>query len=319
MSKLAGFIVTFLLLIGTAGAVEPTAPEIAISKKVEVSGDTVLLGDIARISGDEGEIAALKELPLGKTPSPGSYRILKSRKIVAYLEKRGWGRVTVQAPEEINVWRRASLLPEDELMANVRETLIRKMPWAREEVKITVASLNRNILLPQGRLSFHVEVPDKFNFIGTELVSVDVMVDDKKEKSLWVKSDIKVYLDMLVAARPLLKNETLSESDVMVKRKLVSSLRREIFNSASPVIGMRVKRAIKKGALITDADIVLPPLFKRGNMVTILAEKGPLVISTVGKALEKGFKGKMVRIENVSSKKIIMAEAVDAKTVKIRF
>lgn len=312
-------VLALLLIVGAGEASETDGAEIVINKRVDVSGETVLLGDIAKIRGDESVVQALEGLLLGKSPSPGSYRTLKGKKIMAYLNEKGWGEVNVNAPEEIRIWRKAATLPKEEIVLDVRNRIIERMPWPKDMAEVTVYPLKREILLPHGAITFSVDIPKKFNFIGTELVNVDVYVNGEKENDLWVKTEIKVYTTMVVASRPVLRNETLNEGDLRLEKRLVSSIPREVFNNPSDIVGMRAKRALKKGELITEGDIVMPPLFSRGNMVTILAEKGPLVISTLGRALEKGYKGKIVRVENVSSKKVVFTEVVDSKTVKIRF
>jgi flagella basal body P-ring formation protein FlgA len=54
-------------------------------------------------------------------------------------------------------------------------------------------------------------------------------------------------------------------------------------------------------------------------MVTILAESGDLRVTVPGRVLEKGYKGSLIRVQNVMSKKEIYATVVNGATVTVDF
>jgi len=61
------------------------------------------------------------------------------------------------------------------------------------------------------------------------------------------------------------------------------------------------------------------PLVRRGKMVRIILESGPLTVLTSGQSQEDGARDDLVRVKNLSSSKIIYARVVDDNTVKVEF
>ncbi|MEE9611432.1 MAG: flagellar basal body P-ring formation chaperone FlgA, partial [Desulfatiglandales bacterium] len=62
-----------------------------------------------------------------------------------------------------------------------------------------------------------------------------------------------------------------------------------------------------------------PPIVKRGDMVTILAESGVLRVTVPGRVLEKGYLGELVRVQNAMSKRQIHARVINNSTVVVDF
>jgi flagella basal body P-ring formation protein FlgA len=66
-------------------------------------------------------------------------------------------------------------------------------------------------------------------------------------------------------------------------------------------------------------NIELPPLVKRGDFVTIIAESENLKITTLGQVKKRGCIGERIPVVNLDSKKVLHALVVDANTVKVDF
>lgn len=112
------------------------------------------------------------------------------------------------------------------------------------------------------------------------------------------------------AAEHLRAGAVLHESDLLVEGGDRSSL--------EPFVGMELKRAVYAGKVITTNDIGLPTLIERNAIVTLEFERGPLLITTEGRALDAGAKGETVRVMNLSSKIILTAQVVGPNKVKTR-
>jgi len=67
-------------------------------------------------------------------------------------------------------------------------------------------------------------------------------------------------------------------------------------------------------------DIVeLPPMVKRNDRVSIVAESESLRITAVGEVKESGSRGERVKVVNLNSNKEIFARVLDSKTVRVEF
>jgi len=90
--------------------------------------------------------------------------------------------------------------------------------------------------------------------------------------------------------------------------------------SYEEILGKRTRKAIDANTVLRPDLIEFPPLVKRGDVVTVVAESGGLRITALGVVKERsGRRGDRIRVENLDSKKSIYAQVVDSKTVKVDF
>jgi len=54
-------------------------------------------------------------------------------------------------------------------------------------------------------------------------------------------------------------------------------------------------------------------------MITVIAQRGALKIQTHGVANENGNLGQLIRIKNITSKKVIIGQVIDKKKVQVKF
>ncbi|MCK5527599.1 MAG: flagellar basal body P-ring formation protein FlgA, partial [Candidatus Latescibacteria bacterium] len=85
------------------------------------------------------------------------------------------------------------------------------------------------------------------------------------------------------------------------------------------LIGKRMTKTVGIGRIVSRKDVEERPIIIRGSRVTILAEMGGLTVQATGKALEDGWRGKRIKVRNEASKKRLVAEVVDERTVRTAF
>ncbi|WP_172619335.1 flagellar basal body P-ring formation chaperone FlgA [Candidatus Sneabacter namystus] len=83
------------------------------------------------------------------------------------------------------------------------------------------------------------------------------------------------------------------------------------------VIGMQTSKNIQSGVPISKLCVTNPILIKAGDQVSIVYAKNSVHIKTLGKALASGALNDMVKVQNISSKKIIIAKVINSDTVLI--
>ena len=86
--------------------------------------------------------------------------------------------------------------------------------------------------------------------------------------------------------------------------------------ATDPFVGMEVKRSIYVGRTLTSNDVGPPTAIARNDIVNLEFERGPLTISTEGRALDAGAVGEAVRVMNLSSKIILTAVVTGTNTAR---
>ena len=88
--------------------------------------------------------------------------------------------------------------------------------------------------------------------------------------------------------------------------------------SAADLVGMTPRRMVLDGKPIVANDVEAPRIVKRGESVTLNFKSGSLELSAMGKALEHGSKGDLVRVVNNSSNRTIEALVTGEREVTVQ-
>ncbi len=123
--------------------------------------------------------------------------------------------------------------------------------------------------------------------------------------------DVSLRRDVLVAARPFARGETLVAADLRTETRDVMRLPYGYIAEAASVDGARLARPVSSGATLNPGMLASRLLVERGRPVTIVAGGGAVAIRAAGVALEDGVVGATVRVRNPSSGRVLTG-TVDA-------
>lgn len=114
------------------------------------------------------------------------------------------------------------------------------------------------------------------------------------------------------AARNIRIGTIISAADI------VAPQRGDGLREAASFIGLEATRPIYKGEPVLRGDLRAPTVVARNAVVTMEFEKGALIISTQGRALDQGALGDRVRVMNLGSKRIVTAFVTASNTVRTK-
>ena len=188
-----------------------------------------------------------------------------------------------------------------------------------ENFEMAIDYKGGDITLPLGSLDFNIKLT-RGNLNATRFpVLMTISVDGVFRRGLWMNAQIKTYGDVVKPRRPIQPGTILSAEDVILERGLLESTTHNFATRLEDVVGFKAIRGLNVGVPIRLIHLIRAPLIKRGDRVLIVAEKGQMRITTPGIAREKGFKGNMVAVENIESKKMVYGLVVNAALVQVKF
>jgi flagellar basal body P-ring formation protein FlgA len=132
-----------------------------------------------------------------------------------------------------------------------------------------------------------------------------------------VRLTIRRFGDVLVALGDIARYETLTPDQFELRRMEVTSLREQSVGSIEDIQGQRSKVSLRKGNILTMANLESIPDIEVGGEVTIVYDDGRCKITAPGKALQSGSAGTRVRVKNTASGKILMARVIDQQLVAV--
>ncbi|MEM9015109.1 MAG: flagellar basal body P-ring formation chaperone FlgA [Pseudomonadota bacterium] len=129
-------------------------------------------------------------------------------------------------------------------------------------------------------------------------------------------------ISMATAAQPmpaLSLNEESEEKSIIATRTIRAgeTLDRSLLTYAEggtiteieivEIIGQEAKKTMYAGTPVTKADIGPRTVITRNALIVLEFEKGPLLMTTAGRALDSGASGDVIRVMNTESKRVLSA------------
>jgi len=202
----------------------------------------------------------------------------------------------------------------------VREYIEANMPWPPGSVRVDFLSEEKEAASQNNRgLILRVEPSGNQDFIGDTVFLVKSFKGGTLVKTESVRARIEVLQDVATAARMLPAGTVLAQSDIRIVRRWVRRIHPHALTEVEAVSGKRLTIQVASGVEILATMLKEVPLVKRGKMVKIVFDSGPMQIVTVGLSEEDGVAGNIIRVKNITSNKIIYARVLSESVVGIRF
>ncbi len=141
--------------------------------------------------------------------------------------------------------------------------------------------------------------------------------EETKHWTLYIPVKVTVLKSVLVAKRPLTHGRIITEADVYSAEMDIQRLKQGYFTQPKEIIGLVCKKDIAVDFPFNAYSVELAKLVHRGEEIAIMAINNNLKISMDGIAMGDGAIGDTIRVKNISSKKIVEAQVIGVKKVKV--
>ncbi|MBU0483746.1 MAG: flagellar basal body P-ring formation chaperone FlgA [Proteobacteria bacterium] len=214
----------------------------------------------------------------------------------------------------------AVTLDQQELESIFQEAVVKNALWPLENLKVSgFNALPDSLILPEGKVDYRILNPIDNSHLGRKMVLLAVSVNGREIGQIQMSGDLRLLGDVICVTHKMSRNSIVSAEDLKVDRRDISMLDSGLINDLEQVIDKRLKTSLRAGAVIYENQVEDPPLVNRGDLVTIMAQSGPMMIKTQGEAKGTAARGEMVRVKNMTSRREIYAKVLDAGLVEVSF
>lgn len=295
---------------------------IRVFEKIEINAAKIVLGAIAQIDGDDQQlIQRLKEVVIGKAPLPSRSRLIEAQYIRLRLKQSGFNlkNLDLQNSSKVEITRSYIEVDQQKIEKIVSHYLRNTVLKGNNVARIKHLRVPERIILAKGQITYQVMAPRNTRYLGKVPLAVHFNVDGQFQKKIWTTATIEMFVEVVVTAKPLRKHMPITEEDIELRQMDLAHLPSNVITDPQAVLGKRARNTISAKTVLRTDLIELPPLVKRGDIVVIVAESKELRITALGKAKRKGRLGERIPVENFDSKKILNAQVLDSRTVRIEF
>ena len=136
-----------------------------------------------------------------------------------------------------------------------------------------------------------------------------------------ISVNVRPWVRVPVAVRALVRGQTIAEEDVRIEERPLLELRGAKASTGAlnaAVAKLRARGELHVGEVLTTSVVEEAPLVSSGDRVTIVLRSAGIRLSTTGIARRAGRSGELIPVENLDSRRKVLASVIDDRTVEVR-
>jgi len=204
-----------------------------------------------------------------------------------------------------------------QLEALAKAEAMRQFPLLTNRQRFIIGPIQPNLQLARCRRPVRAMLTSAQHM--KDRAMIELLCQNLKPWHLYVQARIIGTSSVVVAAHAIVRGSVLAATDLRVEQHDISELPPGYLDDAAIAVGLTASRPISGGAFITNQQLVAANAVQRGQSVTLVADAGGMSVRMAGKALSDGLINQRVKVENLSSGKIVEGIARSEQVVEIIF
>ncbi|PIE59693.1 MAG: flagella basal body P-ring formation protein FlgA [Desulfobulbus propionicus] len=312
-------ILTILVLMASSYQTAIAEIKATFLSEASISADTITLGDIVRFSTENKTTDHLNKIVISSAPAPGEEKQIAVSSLMPSLQAvPAAAGIIWQGAANVTVKQKAIRVTREQLQQLIVSYLAQKKEMLpKGEIRFTSLRAPDEVLLPYGTVSWKV-TPSNESIINSSTFSIFFRINDKPAHNCIVRGRVEILKKVVVAAKRIQSNAIIKPDDLFLIKKDISQINSPVF-SLNQALGMMAAKTMRAGKPVEEDDIKPPPVVREGQLVTILAHKGNLKITSSGIARKSGGAGDIIRVKNIQSNKLVYARVQSPGIVSVEF
>jgi len=313
-------VILIALLITTAqtAAGENPVLEVCLPPEIAVKENTVLLRDIAKLSGDETLTEKAGQITLGQLLTSQQQLTVDRQMISGRLACNGIvaSRVIFSGAEKVTVKQQRQVIKSAKFV-ELADAFLKKEASQTADGQWCLVRTPKDFVVSstEGDISFtpHLLQTGSPN---QALVQITVFVDGKEAGMQEAVYRLKYNSSTAITAMDIPAGTVLSVDNVRIGKMLSDNPEPAGWK---PPYGFITRRRLPADTALTSEMLaaVKPPVVVEKNKTVIIHFENPgFMITAIGKAMQDGRSGEYIKIKNISSQKTIIAKVNQDGTVE---
>jgi len=212
-----------------------------------------------------------------------------------------------------------TIIKVTEIKALVKDHIETNMPWQQGCIRIEFLGRISDLRIQGEKISSKVRSRQDEPYIGDSNFTLGIYDDGTllREESMHVR--MEVAMDVVVSTKFLPRDSEIDSDSVKLVRKWFNQMSAHTVTQIEDVVGKHLYSDVRQNTEIKRNMLKSIKTIKRGKMVKIVLESGPMTIMTFGLCEEDGNRGDFIKVRNTSSNKTFYARIVDDSSVRIEF
>lgn len=152
---------------------------------------------------------------------------------------------------------------------------------------------------------------------GRLAAALRVRLDTGEASVIEIAGRVRRTVEVTVPAWAIPRGAVIGEADLERRWLPSGALHADSARDPAELVGREARRALAAGRVVRAGDLAAPRLVARGEAVTMVYARGGLEVNALGRALDHGSVGAVVRVANATSDLVREGVVVGPKRVRI--
>ena len=287
----------------------------ARAQTVAVRSHTLVEDQVLRIS-DIFEGSSRGDVVVGAAPNPGQRCVIEASQLAGIARRFNVDWRPMSGSERSVIERPGQALSREAAIEVLRAELLGLGLPADAELELAAFSPPILPLNALPRLS--AEGGNYENASNRFAATLIVMADGMPSIRMRVTGRAIATAPAIVATRRLAVGDVVGPQDAKLVQLRAERVRPGTAQRLEDVIGMQVRRPIGMELPFMGADLMVPHIIAKNEVVIMMVEGPGLSLTTQGRAMESAARGGRLSVMNLSSRTVVEAEAIGPGRVRVR-
>lgn len=293
-SLIAALAITILLIVPASAA------ELRLLPRIVVDGDEITLGDMFGDIGEAGDIV------VARAPAPGKRLGVTVARIHRLVRGQGLAWTPLRGLKSITVNRTGRRIPAFAIESAILDAIADEA--GGKTLSITLANRNREFFVAKNAAGdLDVEYLTYEARTGRFVVGLVAAYGTPDEAHAEYSGRAIETVELPVLNRSFKKGEIITDGDIEWLEWHAQRVPRDALTDIADLVGLAARRSLRSGYPVRERDVREPVVVAKGSNVRLVYRTSMMVLTAVGRALEDGAMGSVIRVLNSHSKVVVEA------------
>ncbi len=294
------------------GSVTLSPVSIRFSDQTSVDGESVKLGEIARvIAGDERIVAQLETLEVAKSAGFGLTRCIDTDFLFKRYLKSFDNRYLLDVERKvIRVTTRSNPLPKDSLPLLIEKFLSEQPKLSGQIRHWEIARTPEAIAVPVTPYSLVLSF-QSVKRKGKVDLNLAIRSENRILRNISITVNVRVEEPVLVARVQINRGVLVDKENVSLEMRETTQINDLVITGPNKLMGSVAKVTIAKGRIVTPNMLALPALVKRGQEAKIILHNGTVNVTSDAVCRQDGVMGQIILAKSLASNRLIRVRVTE--------
>jgi len=284
--------------------------KIYLPREVVVMESSLNLGQLSIIRGEKSLVAEATKISMGRIAVPGQTVVIDRPLVMSRLACSGIpaSKVTLTGAEQITVRQRYKVVTGDEFVS-LAASLLDSIPQNPSNCRWNPIRKPEDFVVPGREKDIRFSTRLEQNGVRNQLkVKVAVLSAGKEIGAREVVFALKYTYRRAITRIDVAAGEVFSPDNVRIETELTDYPEPADW---APPYGQVARRGIPAETVLVSNMVEAaqsPVIIERNQNVVIRIERPGFLITTVGKSMQDGKAGELIKVRNVDSQRIILVQ-----------